>query len=297
MGILYNSKIEQHYKSAVSSGYSSNINEYLNMLAYMKTLLCFLDNIILENSLEINNKENSSNWLQNAWKYLIFHKETSQNELSNLKVNISPVYDSLKQEISNIRNVLLKKRENKISPLTFKLPEEFNSIIKKYLQIIDENFVIRKFNYGLELKIHDLYTLQGTNWLNDEIINIYFDLIKTTYQNVYTFNSFFWPKLSKGGHATVARWTRLTNIFEYNLILLPIHLTMHWCLVCIEPKNHIIKYYDSLKIPNRQCLQTLLNYIETEWNAKRKDSEKVFDKINWSLETITVSSFVSKINV
>lgn len=46
----------------------------------------------------------------------------------------------------------------------------------------------------------------------------------------YMFNSFFFETLLKRGYAGVKRWTRKVDIFSYDIILVPIHLTVHWCM-------------------------------------------------------------------
>ena len=60
----------------------------------------------------------------------------------------------------------------------------------------------------------DIDTLKGLNWLNDEVINFYMQMIVERSQehdnwpNVYAFNTFFYPKIMQQGHASVKRWTR-----------------------------------------------------------------------------------------
>lgn len=61
----------------------------------------------------------------------------------------------------------------------------------------------------------------------------------------------------------VKRWFRKgLNLFEYDLILVPINITItkdihHWCLAVIEPKVKSITYYDSLGGTNTECLESL----------------------------------------
>lgn len=70
----------------------------------------------------------------------------------------------------------------------------------------------------------------GLNWLNDEVINFYLQLIcerskaNDNWPNVYAFNTFFYPKLMQSGHAALRRWTRKVDIFSYDIILIPVHL-------------------------------------------------------------------------
>ncbi|XP_031572675.1 sentrin-specific protease 1-like [Actinia tenebrosa] len=131
----------------------------------------------------------------------------------------------------------------------------------------------------------DLTTLSNLNWLNDEIINIYFSLIADRsksegYPKVHTFNSFFYPKLIKSGCDSLKRWTRRVDIFSMDMIIVPIHLGMHWCLAVIDFRNKTIKYFDSLKGSNNQCLDALQKYLAQESKDKKKVS---FDSIGWTL--------------
>jgi len=47
---------------------------------------------------------------------------------------------------------------------------------------------------------------------------------------VYSFNTFFYPKVLSGGHQAVRRWTKQVDLFSYDYVLVPVHLGMHWCL-------------------------------------------------------------------
>lgn len=68
-----------------------------------------------------------------------------------------------------------------------------------------------KFNIQITRK--DIATLDGLNWLNDEVVNFYMNLLmergkNDNYQSVYAFNTFFYPKLLKMGFSGVKRWTK-----------------------------------------------------------------------------------------
>lgn len=54
---------------------------------------------------------------------------------------------------------------------------------------------------------------------------------KEGYPAVYAFSTFFYPKLISGGYKAVRRWTRGVDLFKQDLIIVPIHLTVHWALV------------------------------------------------------------------
>lgn len=132
----------------------------------------------------------------------------------------------------------------------------------------DEEVLVDKFNITIKRK--DIQTLQGLNWLNDEIINFYFNLITEKRTNVYAFNTFFYPKLVTGKQKSLARWTRKVDLFKYDKILIPIHLGMHWTLAVIDMKVKRISYYDSMGANNRECLLSLYEYLQDEHMDKKK---------------------------
>lgn len=53
---------------------------------------------------------------------------------------------------------------------------------------------------------------------------------KPNLPSVNAFNTFFYPKLRKSGYCAVRRWTKKTDIFSKDILLIPIHLGVHWCL-------------------------------------------------------------------
>merc|ERR1719510_1641346 len=83
-------------------------------------------------------------------------------------------------------------------------------------------------------------------------------------------NTFFYPKLEKMGYSAVKRWTRKVDIFEYDLILVPIHLGVHWCLATIDLTKPGVYYYDSMGADNNRCLSALIKYLEAEHMDKKK---------------------------
>lgn len=47
---------------------------------------------------------------------------------------------------------------------------------------------------------------------------------------LYAFNTFFYPKLNSEGYNAVKRWTKGTDLFQHDMILVPIHIRVHWAL-------------------------------------------------------------------
>ncbi|XP_059955329.1 sentrin-specific protease 5 isoform X3 [Mesoplodon densirostris] len=74
------------------------------------------------------------------------------------------------------------------------------------------------------LDMDDLATLDGQNWLNDQVINMYGELIMDAVPDkVHFFNSFFHRQLVTKGYNGVKRWTKkILRIFELERTNCPI---------------------------------------------------------------------------
>ncbi|XP_076750121.1 sentrin-specific protease 1 [Xylocopa sonorina] len=141
--------------------------------------------------------------------------------------------------------------------------------------------------FGLRITRKDIYTLADLNWLNDEVINFYMNLLiarsssNKKYPKVHAMNTFFYPKLISGGHSSLKRWTRKIDIFAQDLIVIPVHLGIHWCMSIIDFRDKSICYYDSMGGNNLKCLSVLRQYLEDESLDKKKQT---YDTSNWKLE-------------
>ncbi|XP_060801205.1 sentrin-specific protease 1-like isoform X2 [Amyelois transitella] len=147
--------------------------------------------------------------------------------------------------------------------------------------------LVEKFN----LRIHrrDLQTLSGLNWLNDEVINFYMNLLmqraeeRKDLPRVYAANTFFYPKLMQSGQAGLRRWTRKVDIFANDLMIVPVHLGVHWCLSIIDFRDKKVSYLDSMGGRNLACLEALLQYLKDEHQDKKGQP---FDAAGWNTECL-----------
>ncbi|XP_076867725.1 sentrin-specific protease 3a [Brachyhypopomus gauderio] len=115
------------------------------------------------------------------------------------------------------------------------------------------------------LTMDDLSTLYGQNWLNDQVMNMYGDLVMDAVsERVYFFNSFFYDKLRTKGYEGVKRWTKNVDIFQKRYLLIPIHLEVHWSLVCVNVPDRTITYFDSQRTLNRRCPKHIAKYLLAE---------------------------------
>eukprot|EP00116_Pleurobrachia_bachei_P005880 sb/3466142/ len=70
------------------------------------------------------------------------------------------------------------------------------------------------------------------------------------------------------------------DLFAKDLIMIPIHLGMHWCLAVIDNRTSTITYYDSLLGDNHQCTTALRDYMVAEHMSKKKQP---MDPASWKL--------------
>jgi sentrin-specific protease 1 len=181
-------------------------------------------------------------------------------------------------------NLTLNAAEVSLVPLT---QSQLEMVYNAFIPQPPDEVLSEAFN--ISIKRRDIATLKGPEWLNDEIINFYFNLIAdrskkhSNLPKVHVMSSFFYPSLVANGYGRVKRWTKKVNIFNMDLILLPVHLGIHWCLAVIDFRKCCIRYYDSMKGVNQQCLQVLANYLPQESQDKLKKS---FSMNGWQYETV-----------
>ncbi|XP_073152080.1 ubiquitin-like-specific protease ESD4 [Henckelia pumila] len=140
--------------------------------------------------------------------------------------------------------------------------------------------------------------LRPGGWLNDEVINLYVELLKERekrepqkFLKCHFFNSFFYKKLiaGKGGYnfQSVRRWTTPKklgyNLLDCDKIFVPIHKINHWCLAVINKKDEKFQYLDSLKGGDNKVMKMLARYYIDE--AKDK-SGKDIDVSSWEEEFV-----------
>ena len=137
---------------------------------------------------------------------------------------------------------------------------------------------------NIQVTVEKLQCLRDREWLNDEVINFYFDMLNdlsaSSKKTSYLWNSFFWLKLSSDGNGynykAVQRWTsrKRIDIFNFERILVPMNIGKnHWALGVVELKERCIKYYDSLSphTVHASFAEYIIRYLEDEFRDKRKD--------------------------
>ncbi|XP_063117263.1 sentrin-specific protease 2 isoform X3 [Cavia porcellus] len=143
--------------------------------------------------------------------------------------------------------------------------------------------------FKLRITRGDIQTLKNYHWLNDEVINFYMNLLvernkKQGYPALHAFSTFFYPKLKSGGYQAVKRWTKGVNLFEQELILVPIHRKVHWSLVVMDLRKKCLKYLDSMGQKGHRICEILLQYLQDESKTKRNIDLNLLEWTRYSMK-------------
>lgn len=106
-------------------------------------------------------------------------------------------------------------------------------------EVIFNNFLLKLMLYG-SLNFIDYKRLvalpgKGRNWLNDNIIELFFKILqKDVGPKIYITNTFFWTVLKKNVDQDCTRLCQRFDMFLYERIFIPInHSNQHWALAVI----------------------------------------------------------------
>ncbi|XP_007651488.1 sentrin-specific protease 1 isoform X2 [Cricetulus griseus] len=199
------------------------------------------------------------------------------------------------------------------------ITEEMEKEIKNVFRTGNQDEVLSEA-FRLTITRKDIQTLNHLNWLNDElgrkghgenlkcekreesrrvyiadckytettanqIINFYMNMLmerskEKGFPSVHAFNTFFFTKLKTAGYQAVKRWTKKVDVFSVDILLVPIHLGVHWCLAVIDFRKKSVTYYDSMGGINNEACRILLQYLKQESVDKKR---KEFDTNGWQL--------------
>lgn len=151
---------------------------------------------------------------------------------------------------------------------------------------------------NIEVSREKIRCLRPHGWLNDEVINLYLELLKERgirepkrFLKCHFFNTFFYKKLACGktgyDYKSVKRWTTSRKLgyelIECDKIFVPVHQNVHWCLAIINMKAKTLQYLDSLGGNDPRVYEMLARYIVDEVKEK---SNKEIDIRSWTKEFI-----------
>ncbi|KAK2412059.1 Ulp1 peptidase [Trifolium repens] len=178
------------------------------------------------------------------------------------------------------------------------LTEEEEVEVARAFSANRKNVLVSHEKSNIEISGEKFQCLRPSGWLNDEVINLYLELLKERerrdpqkYLNCHFFNTFFYKKLISGkngyDYKSVRRWTTQKKLgyglHECDKIFVPIHQQVHWCLAVINKKENKFQYLDSLKGIDTQVLKVLARYFVDE--VKDKTGEDI-DISSWEKEFV-----------
>jgi sentrin-specific protease 1 len=222
-----------------------------------------------------------------------------------------------------------KKRDEKLTDLSYqiKLQESFRAALqitptkKKEEDVVSELFVpltddeehevalalsrpngrmtlVTHENSNMVITVEMLRCLRPRQWLSDEVINVYLELLKEReirepkkYLKCHFFNTFFYKKLFNGrniyDYKSVKRWTTQRklgySLLDCDKIFVPVHKEVHWCLAVINKKEKKFQYLDSLGGVDAHVMKVLARYYVDE--VKDKSGEEI-DVSSWKQEYV-----------
>lgn len=109
---------------------------------------------------------------------------------------------------------------------------------------------------SVSLTRSDIFRLNEGFYLNDSLIDFDLRRIAPALARIHAavaFTSFFLEQLQRGGHASVARWTRGVDVFAQRFILVPVHNGDHWSLAIVCHPGAALVDVRALKDGTREC--------------------------------------------
>ncbi|KAK8779323.1 hypothetical protein V5799_019338 [Amblyomma americanum] len=134
--------------------------------------------------------------------------------------------------------------------------------------------------FSIAVRRRDIATLREGRWLNDNVVNVYLAMIaerseKRGGPRVYAFSTFFFTKLYRCGYEGVRRWTRGADLFDYDILLMPLHFAdaSHWCLAVVDFRKSDMAIYDSLGPSEKhaESIDALAHYLQQESRLRGRD--------------------------
>ena len=147
---------------------------------------------------------------------------------------------------------------------------------------------------SITIRVRDLRTLGPEASLNQEIIEWWLAFWKRHLNDlreeglltgkVWVANTYFYAKLTEGkqyNYTNVQRWTtskklQEKDVFEYNQLLIPIHIPNekcarlnHWILACIRMSDREICFFDSVNGRHMGIYRNLVRWLGDEYADKK----------------------------
>lgn len=166
-----------------------------------------------------------------------------------------------------------KTKEEEEEESIVDLDDESQGLVERYLNAPrKDDGQILGTAYRVDLHVGDLKTLSRRQWLNDNVIDLYLNLVveRATAAQVsksFPFSTHFFSKLETDGYKGVMRWAKRKgiNVTELDYVFVPINYHgSHWCLAVINNKDKKFQHYDSMSSSGLRALKILKDYMVQE---------------------------------
>ena len=99
---------------------------------------------------------------------------------------------------------------------------------------------------------------------------------------VYPFSTFFFTTLVTKTYSKASQLCQDVNIFEFDLLLIPINDILHWTLIVVDVNRRHITYFDSLTFgSHRSHVKHITDFLTLHY-VHRFGSRKALVKQDWS---------------
>ncbi|CAK7897705.1 hypothetical protein CAAN1_04S01134 [[Candida] anglica] len=206
-----------------------------------------------------------------------YHQAIAKFYLPHTPVSKYSIVDTLikdfrKSDLEQIdedkqRQQLITKERESATSLIKPLSSDQQAKLYKIWSTSNQSIIVSS-HFQIDITVRDLQTLCDNQWLNDNVIDFYLNLITEQSSNVFCWTTHFFTTLQSKGYQGVARWSKRKklNVTQKDLILVPINIMgTHWALAVVDNVKKKFAYYDSLSSSgNKKALQLLVTYMSEE---------------------------------
>jgi Ulp1 family protease len=133
-------------------------------------------------------------------------------------------------------------------------------------------------------------SLKGDNYVNDEVINIFLASLGlrrgAKHASLRILTSYFFQQYERTGYDGVQTWFSShrslynLNLYDQDLVLVPINQNGHWTLACVEPRHKRCILFDSTKNSSHvSVLSSVFEFFQQDYYIKRQQRTS---KADWT---------------
>lgn len=141
----------------------------------------------------------------------------------------------------------------------------------------------KKSRFNIDVYPNDLATLDGSNWLNDIVLDYYLSLVFNKSEVDLLFSSHFYNHLvsSEKQIKRKCTWYKSVDVFSFKRIFIPLIVDnqSHWILAMVDVNNSSVVLFDSLGYNRITDGDRIASYLERE-TVRRNISPRQWSVLN-----------------